>query len=358
MQLRTLTLAGAAAAIACSLASGQALAWGHTGHLMISELAIENLPRDVPEFLRDHDAKYEVTQLGPEPDVLKSEGDAATPNADVFDFEHSPGHYVDLDDVGLVLGYPTLPLSSLMAQGQSRRDYDTLLRAASSNKDTQYFAGYLPFQMTDGWQQVRKDFAYYRAYKAALQNERTMWTDRAAFKKQLQLREQLLLRDIGYWSHFVADASQPMHVSIHFNGWGAYPNPNNYTNKPIHAPFEGSFVKNYISIGEVASHVGSYVPCGCAGIEPRVRSYLAATLATVDTTYALEKAINNAYATNDAGEHEFIVSRLAAGATELRDEIVDAWRSSDTIYVGFPLIKVSDIESGAVVLTQNLLASD
>jgi hypothetical protein len=35
----------------------------------------------------------------------------------------------------------------------------------------------------------------------------------------------LILRDLGVWSHYVADASNPMHTTIHSDGWGEYPNP-------------------------------------------------------------------------------------------------------------------------------------
>lgn len=38
----------------------------------------------------------------------------------------------------------------------------------------------------------------------------------------------------------MGDASQPMHVSVHFNGWGNCPNPNGHTDsKKIHFYFEG-----------------------------------------------------------------------------------------------------------------------
>jgi hypothetical protein len=50
--------------------------------------------------------------------------------------------------------------------------------------------------------------------------------ERAWFEADRRLREKLTIRDIGIWSHYVGDASQPMHVSVHFNGWGDYPNPN------------------------------------------------------------------------------------------------------------------------------------
>jgi hypothetical protein len=39
-------------------------------------------------------------------------------------------------------------------------------------------------------------------------------------------------------------------VSIHYSGWGEYPNPNGYTNsKTIHAHFEGRFVRDNLTRG-------------------------------------------------------------------------------------------------------------
>jgi len=42
------------------------------------------------------------------------------------------------------------------------------------------------------------------------------------------------------------------------------------------------------------------------------------------------------------------VARLAAGASELRDLVVAAWRASAGATVGYPAVKVSEVESGAV----------
>jgi hypothetical protein len=344
----------AAAMIAAgACASSQAMAWGHTGHVNISTAAILALPTEVPNFVRTAAAARMIGELGAEADVSKSSGDAATPNSDIHDFERDPGHFIDLDENGNVLSLSAVPLSGLLIPNQGRRDYDTILRA---NGTTQYFSGYLPFNLVDHWQQVRKDFAYVRAFTAAINNPATAPSDRSYFQYQLQLRQTLTMRDIGYWSHFVADASQPLHVSVHFNGWGNYPNPNGYTTRPIHAPFEGSFVKNFTTINDVAAGMGPYVPCDCAGIEARVRNYLIATLNQTVPLYQI--AGSDLYQTAQPAEVAFVVARLAAGATELRDELVDAWRSSATIRVGFPLIKVSDIESGAVVLTKDAFAGD
>jgi hypothetical protein len=358
--------------------AGHAYGWGHSGHVFIGEAAIMNMVRDVPEFWHDDSSAFDVGELAAEADISKSAGDAATPNSDVHDLERDPGHFIDLDDSGYDIpaaGYPqvdALKLSNLLAPGQGRRDFDTLLRnntpAGFASQPTQY-VGYLPYNIVDQWEQIRKDFAYLRAFKAAIANPATAAADRDYFKKELVIRRRLLVRDVGYWAHFVGDASQPMHVSIHFNGWGTYPNPQGYTTSPIHAPFEGVFVKNNIKRDDVSAAMAPYKSCEdvtgvskCAGIEPRVRAYLQQTLNAVIPLYELTKSLGNGNPwttkTPTPAQKAFVVARLAAGANELRDEIVDAWHSSDTIGVGYPLIKVSDIESGAVVWTASAFAAD
>jgi hypothetical protein len=73
-------------------------------------------------------------------------------------------------------------------------------------------------------------------------------------------------------------------------------------------------------------------------------------LAAVPRVYALE-----ATGSIDAASPEataFVIERLAAGATMLRDLTADAWVASAQKNVGYPAIAVSDVESGKIVLTQ------
>ena len=349
---KTVALAGSLA-LGAAMLPAPALAWGHTGHLLVSRIAIEKLPDEVPAFLRTAAAVREISELGAEADVSKSTGNVTTgtypANRTAFaihDGERDNGHFIDLNDDGTVLG--GIPLSPLLS---SRRDFDTALRAVGQN---QYSVGYLAYNLVDHWQQVRKDFAYIRAFTKAIQTAATP-ADRAFFQYQLQLRQTLTIRDIGYWSHFVGDASQPMHVSVHFNGWGNYPNPNNYTTAPIHAPFEGIFVKSFVSPAAVAAAVPAYSDCACTN-EQRVVQYLNATLAQVGPTYAAGTV--DLYVHPLPAEVDIATRRLAAGAAELRDQIVDAWRSSTTVGVGFPVIRISEIESGTVLLTPDRFAGD
>ncbi len=173
------------------------------------------------------------------------------------------------------------------------------------------------------------------------------------------MRQQLIIRDIGYWSHFVGDASQPMHVSIHYNGWGSYPNPNGYTTSGIHSPFEGAFVRNFVDFGAVAAQMRPYTDRGVGSIEQRVPLYLAESLAQVIPVYqAAKDSGNDNYRSNKPAELAIVVKQLAAGASELRDQIVDAWRQSNTITIGYPLVRVSDAEAGRVRITPATFGAD
>jgi hypothetical protein len=320
--------------------SAEALAWGATGHEWISGIAIEALPHDVPPFLRTPEAVADIAVMGRELD--RSKGAGAT-----HDKERDPGHYIDLTEDGKAMGI--VPLDKLPI---TREEYDTLLRTGGS---TQYKAGYLPYSIIDGWQQLVKDFAYWRA---AVKGSETAVTpeERAWFEGDRRLREKLTLRDIGIWSHYVGDASQPLHVSVHFNGWGEYPNPAGYTNsKKIHAYFEGQFVRRNLKRDAVVMALKPWEDCHCS-IQDKTRMLLKETLGNVTTLYDVEKI--GALRTGDQRGIEFATARLAAGARVARDMIYEAWLASASGMVGYPMVSVRDIESGKIRIRRELMGAD
>ena len=312
-------------------------AWGATGHEWISAIAIEKLPDTLPAFVRTPGAVAEIAVIGRELD--RSKGASKT-----HDAERDPGHYIDLGDNGEVMG--VVPLTNLPT---TREAYDTALRAKGF---TQYKAGYLPYSIIDGWQQIRKDFAYWRALTKAIETAATP-EERAWFEVDRRLREKITLHDIGIWSHYVADASQPLHVSVHFNGWGNFPNPNGFTDsKKIHAYFEGEFVKGNLSRQAVAAEVGPYQSCSCS-IEDQTRALLLTSLAQVVPLYTLEK--EGGFKRGDPRGITFAQVRLAAGAMTLRNMIIDAWLDSAQTPIGYPMVNVRDIESGKARVTRELM---
>jgi hypothetical protein len=332
----------ATALLALALVVGagrEAWAWGATGHEWISGIAIERLPDSLPDFVRTTEAAAEIAVMGRELDRSKGTGKT-------HDAERDPAHWISLADDGSVVG--VLPLAELP---QTREDYDTLLRAKGF---TQYRAGYLPYAIVDGWQQIAKDFAYWRAASKGAETAATP-EERAWFEADRRLREKLTLRDIGVWSHYAADAAQPMHVSVHFSGWGNFPNPNGYSDKDFHAYFEGEFVKSNVVRAEVAAEVGPYRACDCS-IEARTQALLLASLAEVGPLYALER--DGGLKPGDRRGISFATARLAFGATVVRDMIVDAWRQSADTPVGYPMVNLRDIESGKVPVTRDLFGKD
>lgn len=311
-----------------------ALAWGAQGHRIISRVAAQSLPPALPAFVRSNAAIEEIAALGPEADRLKGSGVS-------WDADYDRGHFIDIGDDGSVAG--TVTLDALPA---SREAYDSVLRSAGTD---QYKIGYLPYEIIDGYEQIVTDFAYWRVDSFGERNG-VSDADKRYFAADRQRRETLTLRDIGYWSHFVGDASQPLHISVHYNGWGNYPNPNGYTNShTIHARFETALVRKVASDAVVAAHVGVYAPAA-APIQTRVATYLRASLTAVPRVYALEAAGGIDTASADASA--LIIERLAAGATMLRDLTADAWSASDLIQVGYPAVAVADVEGGKIVMTQ------
>ena len=101
----------------------------------------------------------------------------------------------------------------------------------------------------------------------------------------------LIVRDIGVWSHYVGDGSQPQHVTEHHAGWDAYPDPMTYPPpgqppevKTIHNYFEGPFVKSNVALAAVRKAMTPYKPCNCA-IEQRVPAYLKTSWAQIKPFY-------------------------------------------------------------------------
>jgi hypothetical protein len=189
--------------------TSQASAWGAGGHRMISSMALEMLLADMPAFLQAEGVSSLIGEISREPDRWRDSGTT-------HDLERNSGHWVNLDDAGRIVGGPTL-----LELPDTREEYDTLVRTAGFG---QYMAGYLPYAIVDGWQQLVKDFAYWRVLVEATSNAADP-APAARFDRDRDLREMLILRDLGVWSHYVADTSNPMHTTIHSHGWATIPTP-------------------------------------------------------------------------------------------------------------------------------------
>ncbi len=101
--------------------------------------------------------------------------------------------------------------------------------------------------------------------------------------------------------------------------------------------------------------VPPYHACHCS-IMDRMRAVIFESHSQVVPFYELEKS--GAFGDDNPAGVAFAAARLAAGAAAARDMIVDAWRASVTMGVGFPMVSVADIESGRHILVRDDFSND
>lgn len=306
-------------------------AWGNTGHRLIGIAAVRALPEEMPGFLRTPGAAAEVGELSREPDRTKGAGQP-------HDRERDTAHFIDLDDQGRVMDQRGMAIDALP---RLKSEYDAALTTAGLDVDD---AGYLPYAIWDGYQQLVRDFATWRVLNAAEARE-TDPGKRAWYREDRLRREALILRDMGYLGHYVGDGAQPHHTTIHYNGWSRdAPNPEGFTtSRQTHGAFEGAFTARVARLDAVEAAMAAPALEGF-DLRARVPAYLKTTLAEVLPFYRLEKA--GAFRDAEPRAGQFVIDRLAAGASELRDLYILAWRDSADDEIGWPKVKVAEVEAG------------
>jgi hypothetical protein len=280
------------------------LAWGGDGHRMINRLAAANLPKDVPAFLRNGNALDTIEYLGPEPDRWRNRAE------DELNAAQAPEHFIDLEWADLIGPLP-----------KKRYDYIRALeKAQAAHPELQLTpekVGLQPYVTEEVFERLKVGMREYRRLLAAGEDTKPA--------------EMAILFYAGWLGHYVADGSQPLHVTMQYNGWTG-PNPQGYTAEHrIHSEFESSFVSANIKAADVASLVAAAQPRVLTDEWTDYMAYLRHTGALVEKTYQIEKAGGFTGAGTPEGK-TFTEERLAAGAIQLRDMIYTAWvRSGDPV---------------------------
>jgi hypothetical protein len=290
---RSLRLALFAAGLFCQVfTTPAARAWEHDGHTMINRLAAASLPADVPAFLRTPAAIDEIEYLGPEPDRWRS---TAEPELNAA---QAPEHFINMETADALGPLP-----------HKRLDFEAVVIAAGQRPEK---IGLQPWETDEVWERLKAAMRQYRTLAAAGQNTKPV--------------EAAILFYAGWLGHYVGDGSQPLHVSVQYNGWTG-PNPNGYTTAhQIHHQFEGPFVAANIHTPDIKAKMTPPTVIQGDMFDAYV-AYLRHTGAYVEKVYQLEKA--GAFVGAGTSEsRDFTTARLAAGASMLRDMIYTAWIDS------------------------------
>ena len=122
---------------------------------------------------------------------------------------------------------------------------------------------------------------------------------------------------------------QPLHTTIHYNGWvGA--NPNGYTTQHgIHAQFETAYVAENVKVKDFAGLVKS--PARLDDPFAEYVAYLKQSNGLVENVYALEKA-GGLTGKGSPAAFDFTIHRLAAASQMLLNLWYTAWIESATTF--------------------------
>jgi hypothetical protein len=269
------------------------LAWGEKGHSIVSEAATFHVPNAMPRFF--HAAYPELVYLGYDPDRWRGSGVSAD---DLFPQDH----FLDYEYVEhLDLPPGRLAFIDLLYKS------GTLDRLGIRNGE----AGFIPWRIAELCDLLTEQWRLWR---------------RAPGDVERRAIEQSIIGLAGVLGHYVADAANPHHTTLNYNGW-VEENPWGYaTDCETHSRFESRFVSRAMAVGDVAPRVAPLVERS---------DYFATALGHVKQAhgrlhhlYSLDRdgAFSSVEIRPEA--REFAAERLAAAASMLRDLWWSTWIES------------------------------
>jgi hypothetical protein len=215
-----------------TLVGQSVFAWDYEGHRLVNELGLASLPKDFPAFALTSEAQDRIAFLAGEPDRWRNTQSLELKNA------NGPDHYIDLEDLSLYELKPeTLPplRYDFMAQiARVRAAHPEKFPPIDASKDadhTRELSGFLPYTMTEYFAKLKSEFSYLKAFESA-----------GGTPVEIANAKENIIYTMGVMGHFYGDAAQPLHTTMHFNGWVG-PNPNHYTTDThFHSLIDGGYI--------------------------------------------------------------------------------------------------------------------
>jgi len=300
-------------------------AWGLRGHTVANLAAVEGIPQDGPAFLKSQEAY--IGHLGTIPDTWRS---FTEPYLRISE-DANHGWYTE--------GFDFISTPPHSRTEFVLRVYDEYLRVKSADPERAKllnirYTGTQAYSIMEGYERMKAGMRLYRLADDPAASRNNVAASYAPISPLLSDRaqvKQMLANDIafymGWLGHYVADAAQPLHNSIHHDGWSRE-NPKGYTRDPnIHGRFETRYVD---LIEATAPDVVKYMRKDARHLDDVWQATLNHSLEArdfVEDVYRLDLA--GAFQKKDNAEaRELVLKRLASGASFLRDLAYTAWIES------------------------------
>jgi hypothetical protein len=274
------------------LGAGDVSAWGSRGHELATEAATWGLPTELPPFF--HQAYPSLIHLANDPDRWRGAGPS-------LDDANGPDHFLDYEyvaDLELPPGRYDF-IAVLYESGTAHR--------LGLEPDT---AGFVVWRIAELSEKLTDQFRDWRRADGVARDQ----------------LEQSIVVTAGIMAHYVEDAANPHHSTIHYNGWVGDPGTGYRTDCETHSRFESAFVSREIDFQSVVARMSE---------ETRRDDYFAAAVrliresnTKVHELYTLDAAGAFDSPIGAVGGVEFAAARLAAGASMVRDLWWTAWLKS------------------------------
>jgi hypothetical protein len=288
-----------------ALAQVRPVAWGAAGHRVISRAAVLALPSDVPPFLA-----RQIDWIGSRSVLADSWRMSTEPFAKISE---DPNHVWHTEQLAFMTHIPRSRTEFVLAV------YDQYLKLKTTDPGRAaymniYYTGTLPYAATEAYERLKVAFRGWRELRAQKQDTTFIEQDAAFY--------------VGWMSHYIADAAQPMHTSVEYDGWIG-DNPKHYTTEGgIHWKFENTFV-DLIDLNE--RDIQARIPAPAHQVPDvftAVLDHIRRSHARVERTYELD--LRHAYDDKtDKDGRELIYQCTSDAAALVRDLIYTAWVTSE-----------------------------
>lgn len=254
------------------------LGWDYEGHRLVNQLALASLPTNFPAFVKEPAAGERIAFLSCEPDRWRNTTDLALKHF------NNPDHYIDFEEV-LMAGLKPESLTPFRYEfagfiALARTKHPTNFPAIDPAKDaerTKALIGYLPWTIAEYYSKLKSGFSYLKAF------------EEGGTAEEVKNARENIIYIMGCMGHFVGDGSQPLHTTIHYNGWVG-DNPKGYpTNRTFHSWIDGGFIARAGLKREWVMEKVRPAKVMETNIFPAVVAYLQAQFALVEPLYQLEK---------------------------------------------------------------------
>ena len=216
-----------------------AAAWDYEGHHAVNELALASLPADFPAFALTPEAKTRIAYLAGEADRWRNETNLKNGTGLALGHASGPDHYLDLEDIYLYgLTPETLPplrydfVADIVKARAAHPEKFPAIDPARDSDHTRELSGFLPWAITENFEKLQSGFSTLAALEKS-----------GGTPAEIANAKQNIVYVMGVMGHFVGDASQPLHTTMHHHGWVGE-NPDQYTTSPgFHSWIDGGFFK-------------------------------------------------------------------------------------------------------------------